>query len=109
MSAASYKRTGLDLGNALASFAGQDATLVESIGRAARHARAVDVADRIACASVGAQFFVNRDDLAVLKELIAFMEGELDMAGFLAPERCKPDAVYRDPNCERHELTGEVV
>ena len=96
----------LSLADALSSFAGQDATVREEIGRAARAVRA---ADDIACTGAGGCFFIRRADLAALKEFIAFLEGEFELSGILAPERFKADAVVVDMNGERYALTGEPV
>lgn len=102
-------RAAISVSDALKTFAGQDDTKVQQIAKAARHARAVDVADRIACAQFADGFRVNREDLDALKELIAFMEGELEMSAFLAPERVRPDLILVDETGERLASTYEPV
>ena len=92
----------LSISDALAAFAGQDL---------ATYNRIYTVADNIAlCAHRCGDFPTLASDIALLKRFVDFLAGESELRAVgLVPDLGVPDAVYREPNCERFELTGEVV
>lgn len=92
----------LSIADALAAFAGQDL---------ATYNRIYTVADNIAlCANRCGDFPALASDIALLKQFVDFLAGEAALQAVgIVPDLGAADAVYRDPDCERFELTGEVV
>lgn len=92
----------LSISDALAAFAGQDM---------ATYNRIYTVADNIAlCAHGSSDFPTLASDIALLKRFVDFLAGEAALQSIgIVPDLGVPDAVYREPNCERAQLTGEVV
>lgn len=84
------------------AFTGQDLTQAKQIG---------EVADCIMLAARGlAEFPVLTDDLAEFLRFADFLAGEAALQSIgIVPDLGSADAVYREPNCERFELTGEVI
>lgn len=96
------KHARLSITDALAAFAGQDL---------ATYNRIYTVADNIAlCAHGSSDFPTLASDIALLKRFVDFLAGEAALQSIgIVPDLGSADAVYREPNCERFELTGEVA
>lgn len=92
----------LSISDALAVFAGQDL---------ATYNRIYTAADNIAlCANRCGDFPTLASDIVLLKQFVDFLAGEAELQAIgIVPDLGVADAVYRDPNCERFELTGEQV
>lgn len=93
----------LSIADALAAFAGQDL---------ATYNRLRETAGSISICALGGcgDFPTLVSDIVLLKRFLDSMtfEAELQAIG-IVPDLGAADAVYRDPNCERLQLTGEAI